>query len=173
VAVGDFNGDGLPDFVAANSVTNDLTVWLNDPLFPGTNFLPLTDPQGNPLSLFTVAPTFGVNPRKVIVGDFNGDGLSDIAVAYFGDFGVTQGNVTIFLNTGDPAHPFSNDLQFQFVRVATPNVYLLDMAAADFFGDGDLDLAVLFFDAFTGRTGISILENDGTGRLTLGPDTLF
>src|SRR5262249_31356213 len=111
VATGSFTNSGLPDIAAANSVSNDVTVWLNDPALPGQNFVPLTDPAGNPLTLSTPSP-YGVNPRKILVGDFRGNGLNDIAVLYFGDFGVTRGNITIFLNTGDPAHPFSNDLQF-------------------------------------------------------------
>jgi hypothetical protein len=171
VAVGDFNGDGLPDFVAANSVTNDLSVWLNDksdPRGPGFNFLPLTDNDGNPISLNTL----GVNPKKVVVGDFNGDGLLDIAVADFGDFGVVPGNVTIFLNTGDRGHPFSNDPMFVIQPhtddPAYRNTYVLDMATGDFNGDGNLDVAVLLFkaDAITNPFRIAVLFGDGKGNLS-------
>src|SRR5262249_39607323 len=150
VAVGDFNGDGLPDFVVANLGSSDLSVWLDDPDNVGANFLPLTDKDGIPIPLLTR----GLNPRKVVVGDFNGDKRLDIAVANFGDYGIQKGSVTAFLNTGDAAHPFSNDQVTQLV----PNgiVYLLDMATGHFGGDPNRDdVAVLFFDAIRNEYGLA------------------
>jgi hypothetical protein len=168
VAVGDFNGDGLPDFVTANSGTNDLSVWLNDSTNAGHNFLPLTDNNGNPISLNTL----GVNPKKVVVADFNRDGLPDIAVADFGDFGFLQGNVTIFLNTGDRNHPFSNDPKFVLQPhtndTAYSNTYVLDMAVGDFNGDGNPDVAILFLktDVLVNPFRIAVLFGDGKGNLS-------
>jgi hypothetical protein len=64
VAIGDFNGDGIPDLVTANEGGNTATVFL-----------------GNGDGTFTAgpSPTLGTNPVFAAVGDFNGDGLSDIA----------------------------------------------------------------------------------------------
>ncbi len=75
VAVGDFNGDGIPDLVTANAGSNTATVFL-----------------GNGDGTFTTGPNppLGTNPVFAAVGDFNGDGLSDIAGADNGpDFQAT------------------------------------------------------------------------------------
>jgi hypothetical protein len=66
VAVGDFNGDGLPDLVAASSFFNSVSVLL-----------------GNGDGTFQTAQNFGAGngPYSVAVGDFNGDGWQDLAVA--------------------------------------------------------------------------------------------
>ncbi len=66
IAIGDFNGDGIPDLVTANAGSNSATVFL-----------------GNGDGTFTTGPDppLGTNPIFAAVGDFNGDGLSDIAGA--------------------------------------------------------------------------------------------
>jgi FG-GAP-like repeat/Bacterial Ig-like domain (group 3)/Abnormal spindle-like microcephaly-assoc'd, ASPM-SPD-2-Hydin/FG-GAP repeat len=75
VAIGDFNGDGIPDLATANAGKNTATVFL-----------------GNGDGTFTTGPgpSLGTNPIFAAVGDFNGDGLSDIAGALNGpNFQVT------------------------------------------------------------------------------------
>jgi hypothetical protein len=66
-----------------------------------------------------------------------------------------------------------NEAQFIHFQFASPDAYLLDMAAGDFNGDGKLDLAVLFFNAISGRFGIATVFGTGDGGLSLGPDTLL
>lgn len=71
VAVGDLNGDGKLDLVVANIApepTGSVSVLLQDPLHPGA-FLAATNYLGI------------VNPLSVAIGDLNGDGKPDIAVA--------------------------------------------------------------------------------------------
>src|SRR5262249_1810732 len=72
VAIGDFNGDGKPDLVVANSTSNNISVALN---------------SGNFLFPFANAVTYGTEtfPTSVAVGDLNGDGKLDLAVACLGD----------------------------------------------------------------------------------------
>jgi VCBS repeat protein len=71
VAVGDLDGDNLPDLVVANlspSATGSVSVLMQDPAHPGT-FLAATNytALGQPLS--------------VVIADLNGDGHPDIALA--------------------------------------------------------------------------------------------
>lgn len=65
LAVGDVNGDGIPDIVTVNLANNDITILLGG---KGT---------------FTRAATIAVGnkPYGVAVGDLNGDGKADIVVA--------------------------------------------------------------------------------------------
>src|SRR5262249_4790144 len=71
VAVGDFNGDGKPDLAVYNDFSNNVTILLGDSLggFP--------QPARSPVFA-------GSFPVSVAVGDFNGDGKLDLAVANLG-----------------------------------------------------------------------------------------
>jgi hypothetical protein len=81
VAVGDFNGDGVPDLVVANRAYNNVSVLL-----------------GNGDGTFRAAASYAVGsgPVSVAVGDFNGDGKLDLAVANEG-----SGDVSVLLGNGD------------------------------------------------------------------------
>src|SRR5215472_129092 len=81
VAVGDFNGDGKPDFAVANSGSNNVSVLL-----------------GNGDGSFQAAQNFGAGsgPVSVAVGDFNCDGVEDLAVA-----NGNSNNVSVLLGNGD------------------------------------------------------------------------
>ena len=69
VAVGDLNGDGLPDLAVANAFPSSVSVLL---CTGGGAFGAKTD--------FTV----GANPEGVAIGDINGDGRLDVASANYG-----------------------------------------------------------------------------------------
>ncbi len=68
VAVGDFNGDGIADLAVANFSSNDVSILLGD---GSGGFAPA---PGSPVAV-------GDGPYGVAVGDFNGDGIADLAVA--------------------------------------------------------------------------------------------
>src|SRR5260370_3930075 len=76
-AVGDFNGDGVPDLAVAN---DGLVVLL-----------------GNGDGSFQAPLYLGPDGFSVAVGDFNGDGRLDLVVAG----GGVNGNVSVFLGNGD------------------------------------------------------------------------
>jgi hypothetical protein len=81
VAVGDFNGDGKPDLAVANFWSTNVSVLL-----------------GNGDGSFQAAQNFGTGgygsfPASVAVGDFNGDGKPDLAVANY-----YSNNVSVLIN---------------------------------------------------------------------------
>jgi hypothetical protein len=119
VAVGDFNGDGKPDLAVAN----------NDYPYPGTVSVLLG--QGDGTFLPAQAFPAGSWPASVAVGDFNGDGILDLAVANSIQF---NGTVSVLLGQGDgtflPAQAFPAGFQPSAVAVG------------DFNGDGKLDLVL-------------------------------
>src|SRR5216117_3492486 len=96
--------------------------------------------------------TTGAGPQSVALGDFNGDGKQDLAVA-----NQTDGTVSILL--GKPDATFS--AQVDVVVGASP-VHVL---TGDFNGDGRLDLAVVNH----GSNSISALlaNGDGTFQATV------
>jgi protocatechuate 3,4-dioxygenase beta subunit len=101
--------------------------------------------QCNTPSLGATNFAAGSNPYHVAVGDFNGDGRLDLAVA-----NLSSTDVSILLGTG--AGTFGAATNFP---VGTNPNYV---AVGDFNGDGKLDLAV------TKNTGsVSILLGTGTG----------
>ena len=88
--------------------------------------------DGCPAPSFAAAHTFdaGVSPFWVAVGDFNGDGKFDLAVANF-----HSANVSVLLGKGDGT----------FQPAANYNVGAnpICVAVGDFNGDGRSDLSVV------------------------------
>jgi hypothetical protein len=104
----------------------------------------------SPATNFTV----GSNPQGVAIGDFNGDGKSDLAVA-----NISSNNVSILLGTGTGTFGAATN----FTVGTTP----VSVAIGDFNGDGKSDLAVANFST----NNVSILLGTGTG--TFGAATNF
>ncbi|MEX0878245.1 MAG: FG-GAP-like repeat-containing protein [Thermoanaerobaculia bacterium] len=96
--------------------------------------------------LFVEAPAYpaGYNPREIVVADFNGDTLSDLAVTNPGGY-----SVSVLLGNGDgtfgPPIAASTDYNPQ------------GLDAGDFDGNGDVDLAV------GSNSAVSILIGNGDG----------
>src|SRR2546427_6227411 len=72
----------------------------------------------------------GNNPHSVVVGDFNGDGVQDLAVAN----SIFNGTVSVLLGNGDGT--------FQTPLNSSAGRYPSSVAMGDFNGDGRIDLAV-------------------------------
>jgi Bacterial Ig-like domain (group 3)/FG-GAP-like repeat len=145
IVTGDFNGDGIADLAVVNPGGNSIMILL-----------------GNGDGTFTQAaqsPTFAASPVSIAVGDFNGDGKADLAVALEGANSNDPGSVTVLLGNGDDTFtPLAQTLP----TAPSPT----SIAAADFTGNGTLDLAVTSPDnAFVGET-ISVFKGNGDGTFT-------
>ena len=129
VVAADFNGDGRVDIAATNftavspSPVGTVTVMLGNG--DGT-FAPAA---GSPVAV-------GVDPFAMAAGDFNEDGITDLAVVNYGLItnAPTQ-SLTLLLGNGDGT----------FTSAGTPTQLAdspNDVVVADFNGDGTPDLAI-------------------------------
>lgn len=139
VAVADLDRDGRLDAVVANQASGTVSV------FNGVGGGALAEAPGSPFPA-------GPNPNDLALGDFDGDGRPDLAVANH-----DSDRVTVLL-AGDagfaprPAGPLAVDVR--------PHPH--GLAAADLDGDSDLDLAL---DSWEDDT-VRLFWSDGTGAFT-------
>lgn len=136
VALGDVNGDGKLDMVAAEIWTHTVSVLL-----------------GNGDGTFQPAATYdsgGINPICVVIADLNGDGRPDLVVAN------DAGTVGVLLGNGDGT--FS-----PVVNYATGGSYSISVAVGDVNGDGKPDLVVGNGTSSWGVENVGVLLGNGEG----------
>jgi hypothetical protein len=122
--VADFNDDGLADLAVTNYEGQSVSILL-----------------GNGDGTFRAATTYslGIYCAAIVAGDFNGDGIPDLAI------GADTGSTTLDILLGN------GDGTFRVSSFSTGGAQAL--AAADFNSDGKLDLA----------TPLGILPGNGDG----------
>ena len=148
VAVGDFNGDGIPDLAVANNSDN-LTILLGKG--DGTFTAAATD------------PALGGASFAVVAGDFNRDGILDLAVIYTANAQTGNRAVAILLGNGDGTFTRAPDL-----AAGSDAVFICQ---GDFNGDGIPDLAVSY-SAGTAWLEILLGNGDGTFKTANGFNSL-
>ena len=141
ILAADFNGDGNLDLAAINIQSHDVSILLG--LRDGTFQPDLTDPRHG-----------GANPLGIVTGDFNRDGIPDLAVVSY-----SEGDIFVYQGRGDGT--FGNRVRY---RVGSTPAQIV---AADFNGDGILDLAT----ANCNSADVSILLGRGDG--TFQPEKRF
>jgi hypothetical protein len=193
IAVGDFNGDGIPDLATVNENPGEISILFgngdgtfqpaqNIPVAGAYTGITVADLRGNGRTDVLVTTsnqvaillsngngTFqaaqyvdvaGSVPRSIAVGDFNGDGVPDLAVLSFDPY--PHGTVTVLLGNGDGT--FQESAYFEGAGIAA------SIAAGDFNGDGRQDLVVANQLSSTDGNLVFFFGNgDGTFR---GPQIL-
>jgi hypothetical protein len=137
----DFNRDGILDLAAGGGINapadaNNLSILLGD---------------GKGGFAIPTYHTVGQAPQSMSIGDFNGDGFSDIAIS--NSLPVAM-NSTVSVLFGDGKGGFSQRMPLEIGAVGRGT------GIADFNGDGALDLAI----ANNTSNTVSILLGDGKGR---------
>ncbi len=145
VAVGDFNGDHIPDLAVANFNDNTVSVLLGN---GSGGFSPAA---GSPVSV-------GAGPNSVAVADFNGDHIPDLAVANYND-----NTLSVLLGNGSGG--FSAAAGSPLTVGRNP----FSVAVGDFNGDHIPDLAVANYSDNT----VSVLLGTGSGGFSPSADSPF
>ncbi|HYW48702.1 MAG TPA: VCBS repeat-containing protein [Bryobacteraceae bacterium] len=135
----DLNGDGFPDEIGVSPVGVTIRLLAADGSVISTN-------------VFPAGFTPGVQTSQVVAADFNGDGKLDLAITYSNSSGT--GGVSILLGNGDGT--------FRSPKLIPAGVYAQTIAAADFNGDGKIDIA-LANNNDNAATTVSILPGNGDG----------
>lgn len=139
---GDFNNDGIPDIVVGNNGgTNSYGVSVLLGVGDGT----FQSPRN---------AAFGEGAFDMTVGDFNGDGKLDVALAGYNS--PTQNIIQILLGNGDGT--FTNG---QTINLPA-NQGITGIATGDFNNDGKLDLAYVT----TTTNNIYFYKGAGNGTFT-------
>ncbi len=140
LAIGDLDGDGKTDMVTANFNAGTISIFRNTATLgsiTASSFAAKAD----------IAT--GTSPRSIAIGDLDGDGKLDLAVANFG-----SSTVSVLRNTSS-----SGSISFAAKVDFTTGINPRGVNIGDFDGDGKPDLAI----AHGGNPFMSVLRNNSSG----------
>ncbi len=141
VAIGDLDGDGKPDLAVVNQGLNTISIYRNTASSGSIS----TGSFAAPVDFAT-----GTTPRSVSIGDLDGDGKPDLAVANRGD-----NSVSILRNTSTSGSISAGSFATKVDFSTGLNTYPQSVTIGDLDGDGKLDLAVANIVSMT----VSIFRN--------------
>lgn len=148
IGVNDFDGDGKPDIAVVNYLSNTLSIYKNTSAGGNISFAPKVD----------IATAFG--PKCLAVGDLDGDGKPDLAIA-----NELSNNMSTFRNTSTPGN-ISFAAKNDFATSNAP----IGIAIGDLNNDGKADIAVSNSAIVT----FSVFKNNSTsGAISLSPKLDF
>jgi hypothetical protein len=139
VAVADMNGDGNPDILLTlGGLVIDGVQGLsrrpaNPPELSNPGFVSVLLGNGNGTFQKGITYPTGSQPATIAVGDFNGDGILDVATSNLEDLSATSGSISILLGNGDGTLTRNIDYPTSFAPQS--------LVVSDFNRDGRLDLA--------------------------------
>jgi uncharacterized repeat protein (TIGR01451 family) len=141
IAIGDLNGDGNPDVVVSNINSNTVSVLLGD----GQGGL-------GSATTYSVGTSRDLAPTSVAIGDLNGNGKPDLAVA-----NNNTPNISVLLGDGNGGFAAATEYPIPFFDSGSIKI-------ADLSGDGRPDLVVA-------GGGLAVLLGNGDG--SFGAATQF
>lgn len=151
LAVADLNGDGIADLAVAN----------NSGSSSGPSSVTILLGKGNgTFTQLSESPATGLEPLSIAAGDFNGDGIPDLAVSNQNDGFPNLGTVTVLLGNGDgtftptAVSPLTGSIPYT-------------VAITDINGDGIADLVTS--NAGSNTASILLGNGDGTFDAALSP----
>jgi len=155
MAAGDFNEDDVVDFAVSNG---DLTIGS-----PNSNLVIILG-KGNREYEAPVPYLVGFGARGVVAGDFNEDGITDLAVA-----NIWTNNISVLIGQGASG---VGDGTFADATNYPAGTGPFEIVTGDFNRDGILDLAT----ALNGLNAVTVLPGLGTGGVgdgTFGSPVIF
>ncbi len=157
---GDFNGDGKTDIAL---------LWNNTASSSGTYSVTIL--FGNGDGTFTAGPTTAAtgvqsSPRQMVAADLNGDGKTDLAILSW-NFTSSSSQVTAMLGNGDGTFATPQTSLANSQISVGGNFITGRIVAADFNGDGKIDVAIL--GDSVSPNGVTVLLGNGDGTFTAVP----
>ncbi len=156
IRAADLNGDGHPDLMILN-LGGPRVKEIDTVLWTGVT-------QGFPVFSAPARYTIGVNPSSMVVADFNSDGFPDVATLNLPAGGTGDSEIDILLNDthGGLSLPEAVPLPCPF---ATGGAHCRgqQLAAADFDGNGTIDLVATLTDPRHSSTSDAMQAFGGRG----------